>query len=227
MSIGPWRVRSCLFFKNPPSRWSVFMPPPVVNVLEHAALVSVKAADTVAFERNVAQLQGYYAASDSPLKYEILGLNLVRLLASNKIAEFHTELELIPPAHRASDRFIQYPVAMEQYMMEGSFHKVIVSADKAPSASFNLFVKMLGETVRVQIAECISSAYGTLNPKEAAELLMISDPKVLVEYESQFDWQKGTNGNYVFSDKSVDMRVPKRQVMAQTLALAEELERII
>jgi 26S proteasome regulatory subunit N12 len=201
-------------------------PSSLGNVLEHAALVSVKAADIPGFERNVAQLQGYYGVSESALKYEILGLNLVRLLAANKIAEFHTELELIPIAKRG-EKFIQYPMAMEQYMMEGAFHKVISSANQAPSPSYGLFVKMLGETVRVQIAECISHAYKSLSPQETAELLMLANANELAQFESQFDWEKDGKGNYVFGKGNVEVRVPKAQVMAQTLALAEELERIV
>ncbi|KAF3778115.1 hypothetical protein EJ110_NYTH44184 [Nymphaea thermarum] len=34
--------------------------------------------------------------SPSPQEYQILGLNLLRLLVQNRIAEFHTELELLP-----------------------------------------------------------------------------------------------------------------------------------
>lgn len=32
----------------------------------------------------------------SPQEYHLVGLNLLRLLVENRIAEFHTELELIP-----------------------------------------------------------------------------------------------------------------------------------
>ncbi len=36
----------------------------------------------------------------SPREPELLGLNLLRLLVANRIAEFHTELELISPEVR-------------------------------------------------------------------------------------------------------------------------------
>ena len=75
------------------------------EILEHGALLSIKTMDIPAFERYVAQLKIYYtdcAASlpESPKQYPILGLNLLRLLAQNRIAEFHTELELIPVARQ-------------------------------------------------------------------------------------------------------------------------------
>jgi 26S proteasome regulatory subunit N12 len=71
-----------------------------VGVLEHGALLAVRARDLAGFERHVAQLQQLYALLESPLKYELLGLNLLRLLAVDRLAEFHTELELIPQNKR-------------------------------------------------------------------------------------------------------------------------------
>jgi 26S proteasome regulatory subunit N12 len=43
----------------------------------------------------------------------ILGLNLIHLLAKNKLDEFHTELELIP-LEQHTDLFIKHPIQLEQ-----------------------------------------------------------------------------------------------------------------
>lgn len=60
----------------------------------------------------------------SPEEYPILGLNLMRLLAENRIAEFHTELELLPL--RALDHpCIKYAVELEQSFMEGAYNRLI------------------------------------------------------------------------------------------------------
>ena len=68
----------------------------MVQILHHHS----QSTHTTGFERNVTQLQQLYAVAESAQKYEILGLNLLRLLAVDKMAEFHTELELIPQAKR-------------------------------------------------------------------------------------------------------------------------------
>lgn len=197
-------------------------------MLEYAALLAVKSQDIQSFERSLLQLQSYYSGPEpSRLKHEIQGLNLLRLLATGKISEFHTELELIPMGVRTSDMFIQYPVAMEQYMMEGAYHKVIQSIQKVPSPYYSFFAQLLGEAVRTQIAECIGRAYARLSFKEVAELLMVKDEKDLVQYEKQFDWIRNANGGYDFAKAAAEARVPKEQIMTQTLALAEELERIV
>lgn len=198
------------------------------SVLEYAALTCVRANDFAGFERNVAQLQSYALdPQESKVKYEIIGINLLRLLALDKLAEFHTELELIPVAKR-SDPFVQYPVTLEQQMMEGAFHKVIKSLKSGlPSQYFGPFAARLSETVRLQIAECLSRAYSTLSLKQAAELLLVSEQE-LPQFEKHCGWVRTADGGaYDFAQKRTEARVPKQQIMSQTLALAHEVERII
>ena len=48
----------------------------------------------------------------------ILGLHLLFLLSQSRMAEFHTELELIP-LEMHTNIFIKHPVRLEQYLMEG------------------------------------------------------------------------------------------------------------
>lgn len=64
---------------------------------------------------------------DSDYKNELLGLNLLFLLSQNRVAEFHTELELLPPELIQSDPYIRHPLALEQYLMEGSYNKIFLA----------------------------------------------------------------------------------------------------
>lgn len=94
------------------------------DVLEHAVFLGIKQEDETIFERNYAQLKTLYAVTryecccyhhtitpsasltpskplgPSPREMLLVGLNMMRLLVQNRIAEFHTELELIPPEAR-------------------------------------------------------------------------------------------------------------------------------
>lgn len=84
------------------------------EILEHGALLSIKTMDIPSFERYVAQLKVYYTdcaahLPESQRQFPILGLNLLRLLAQNRIAEFHTELEQIPMALQHSNVYIKFP----------------------------------------------------------------------------------------------------------------------
>merc|ERR1712060_729084 len=70
--------------------------------LEQAVLFFVQTRNETDFERNFLQLNTYYTGTKDlvpPSEQELLirGLNLLRLLVQNRIAEFHTELETLAP----------------------------------------------------------------------------------------------------------------------------------
>lgn len=67
---------------------------------------------------------------ESNNKYKILGLNLLFLLSQNRVADFHTELELLPAEIIQKNIFIRYPLALEQYIMEGRYNKIFVAKVK-------------------------------------------------------------------------------------------------
>jgi len=81
----------------------------------------------------------------SSYQYQILGLNLLRLLALNRIAEFHTELELIP-LDKHDNIYIKHPIQLEQYIMEGSYNKVFSAAKDLPAPSYSFFIEYLMDT---------------------------------------------------------------------------------
>lgn len=52
----------------------------------------------------------------------VRGLNLLFLLVENRLAEFHSELELMGDAERASE-CVMFPVRLEQFLMVGSYNQ--------------------------------------------------------------------------------------------------------
>lgn len=122
----------------------------------------------------------------SQRQYPILGLNLLRLLAQNRTAEFHTELELIPPVLHDSNIYIKYPTQLEQYIMEGSFNKVLnARADGLYSHEGEYFMGMLTETVREEMANCSEKAYKTMSAEHACSMLMLPSLPELTAYAEQ------------------------------------------
>ena len=84
----------------------------------------------------------------SERQYPILGLNLLRLLAQNRIAEFHTELELLPTAVRDASAYIKFPAQLEQHIMEGSYNRVLSAKQEGMYAQEGMyFMDMLVDTV--------------------------------------------------------------------------------
>jgi len=110
--------------------------------------------DIPAFERYIAQLKPYYldyskqgnekynftclkikfakilafrtGLVESAYKYQLLGLNLLYLLSQNRVSEFHTELELLPP-DQIHNVYIKHPLSIEQYLMEGRYNRVKIN----------------------------------------------------------------------------------------------------
>lgn len=88
--------------------------------------------------------------SSSPRESPLQGLNLLRLLTQNRIAEFHTTLEGLP-ASSLVDPYIQHPVNLERWLMEGSYSKVW-NARSAPlpgyEQEYGFFLESLMSTIR-------------------------------------------------------------------------------
>lgn len=79
--------------------------------------------------------------------FPLLGLNLLRLLAQNNIAEFHTELESLE-LDQLSNIYIKHPIQVEQCLMEGSYNKVWNSRSNVPAEDYAFFIDILMGTIR-------------------------------------------------------------------------------
>ena len=77
------------------------------------------------------------------LRNQLLGLNLLRLLAQNRVAEFHTELERLPANEIDNNVYIRHPVSLEQNIMEGSYNKDLLAKGNVPAESYNFFIDIL------------------------------------------------------------------------------------
>jgi len=232
------------------------------EILEHGALLSIKTMDIPSFERYVAQLKVYYTdyaahLPESQRQFPILGLNLLRLLAQNRIAEFHTELEQIPMALQHSNVYIKFPAQvpsprigraphpaqapslhtdlpptpmpqLEQHIMEGSYNKVLSAKQDGLYAKEGMFfMDMLVDTVRDEIAECSEKAYASIALKDLQTLLMLGSEAELREFAETRGWAT-QNGNVTFSGSSEKVaQLPASKMIQQTLSYAKELERIV
>jgi len=205
------------------------------EILEHGALLSIRAMDIPAFERYVAQLKVYYSDAatlpPSQRQFPILGLNLLRLLAQNRIAEFHTELELIPMELQHANIYIKYPAQLEQHIMEGSYAKVLSAKSDGLFAQEGMyFMDMLVDTVREEIAECSEKAYAKISASELQSLLMLTSQPALVEFVEQRGWSlEGSTVTFakMEAEEPTSQKLPSSQLIQETLSYAKELERIV
>jgi 26S proteasome regulatory subunit N12 len=203
----------------------------VRETLEYATLLAAKTKDLSSFERHVNQVKSYYGRSDvdrSSREYLILGLNLLRLLAENRIGEFHTELELIPVKEH-NNMYIKQPIDMELYLMEGSYNKLRAARDKVPAQEYLVFMDILMETVRKEIADCAEKAYKQLKVTAAQKLLFLDSDSAVTNYALSRGWT--VSGNYIqfggTDGKEHTNAESANEVIARTLTYAKEMERII
>ncbi|WAR18510.1 PSMD8-like protein [Mya arenaria] len=166
---------------------------------------------------------------ESTYKYQLLGLNLLCLLAQNRVAEFHTELELLPVKELQNNIYIKHPVSMEQYLMEGSYNKVFLARGNVPADNYNFFIDILLNTIRNEIAGCIEKAYEKIALNEAARMLFYDSVKQMKEYAQQRKWDLKTDGFFYFAqeEKDTDDVIPAKTLAEQTIMYARELEMIV
>jgi hypothetical protein len=94
----------------------------------------------------------------------LTGLNLLRLLSQNRIAEFHTELELLPPSSLDTPT-VRHAVHVEQWLMEGAYNQARPLCAHAAAQSTHthrdrhisaiLFPLCLCVCVRVCVCACV------------------------------------------------------------------------
>lgn len=205
------------------------------HVLESATILGIQCEDAASFERNMLQLKVYYNRKDmdmspSPLQLPLLGARLLQLLVENRMAEFHNEMELIPEQSR-SDPNVAFGLKLEQYLMEGSYNKVLEARVNVPNPLFKFFLVQLLRTVRENISECAEMAYQCLEVNDAQKMLMFESPTELNEYmqtqkpewtvRDGYIWFKAPERSLGASD------IPSLKLVGETLAYATELDRIV
>jgi 26S proteasome regulatory subunit N12 len=205
------------------------------DVLEIGAEYSVAIKNIQSFERYVSQLKCYYydyknMIPESQNKYKLLGLNLLFLLSQNRVAEFHTELELLPSEIIQSNKFIQYPLSLEQCLMEGRYNKLFKAKADAPAECYNFFVDILLDTVRNEIGACLERAYEKISIPEAGKRLNLSSKEEVGKFAQKRDWKLGGDGFYHFIDQSVPKAkepIPSVELAEMAITYARELEMIV
>ena len=139
-------------------------------VLEQGALTSIRLKDTDSFTRYYQQLQPFYSlpaerwsrAVKPSNQSKVTGLYLLLLLSVGDYAGFHTVLEGLEmssgKAQIEKEEFIQYPVRLEQALMEGSYDKVWgeTKGERVPSDEFGVFSEVCRQDCHVRLYSTVT-----------------------------------------------------------------------
>jgi len=171
---------------------------------------------------------------DSQKMYTVLGLYLLYLLAYNKIAEYHTEIELIPVHEQHNNVFIKVPVSLEQHFVEGSYAKILGQKRQAvPHEAYQFFVDKFLDAIRYEIARSAEKAYQSLRIADTFKLFMIQSEAELRTFISSNDGKEGVNwrieGDRLhFVKQHADQKeIPSSKMIGLCLDYATELNRIV
>ena len=119
------------------------------------------------------------------MEYTLVGLNLLRLLSQNRIAEFHTELEIISPQAQETV-YVKEAIMLEQWLMEGAYNKIIEARTKASNIEYaSHFLDDLIITVKEELAACSSRAYKSLSTADAKRIMMLDSDADLKELATE------------------------------------------
>ncbi|KAF2134665.1 hypothetical protein P153DRAFT_419312 [Dothidotthia symphoricarpi CBS 119687] len=215
------------------------------ETLELGAIISIRLKDTVSFTRYFQQLQPFYSLPESALPRhggnasKVTGLYLLLLLSDGDYAGFHTLLETLEVAAAQEkrrlddDAFVQYPIRLEQALMEGSYDKVWaeLKGERVPSEEFGIFSEILIGTIRKEIASCSERAYPSIPIADAKSLLFLDSEGSVVSFAKELGWVV-KDGRIYFPQQeddyqTKDILVTSDQVIENTLGYARELETIV
>merc|ERR1711862_605915 len=206
------------------------------EVFEIGAQYCVATKDAPSFERYMSMLKSIYTDQSKTLPessrmYELLGLNLLFLLSQNRLSDFHTELELLPPEILLGNPYIENPVQLEQFIMEGKYNKVIDTRYNVPAESYKFFIDVLLVTIREEIASCMEKAYADIDVEECRKMLHLEKGE-LDKFVSDRNWsvdKKSKKIQFLHQEKkpSQEMEVPSRELAAMAISYAKEMEKIV
>lgn len=83
----------------------------------------------------------------------------------------------MPSKEIQNNIYIKHPIALEQYLMEGSYNKVFLARFNVPAESYLFFIDILLDTIRVEIASCIEASFHTITLPQATKILFYENQK--------------------------------------------------
>ncbi|KAJ1720179.1 regulatory particle non-ATPase [Coemansia erecta] len=195
---------------------------------------SIKTGDIAGFERYLAQLEGFYfdnklGLAESTVMYPLIGLNLLRMLSENLIADFHTSLERIDLGQLQNNQFIVHPVKLEQALMEGSYKKVWQARAEVPTPEYLFFMDILMSTIRNEVASCVEKSYTSLPFSDAKSVLFFSSLDELLKFANEHRWTVSPSEKRITFPSAAEnpRQFQGENIMKQSLLYAQELERIV
>ncbi|KAF2664635.1 hypothetical protein BT63DRAFT_406684 [Microthyrium microscopicum] len=213
------------------------------ETLELGALLAIRQRAHDTFTRYFQQLQPFYALPESVLPAagghasKITGLYLLQLLSQSDYLSFHMLLETLESEGggvRMGDKEVQYPVRLEQALMEGSYDRVWgeTKGSGVPDDEFRMFSEVLIPSIRHEIASCSERAYASVPMANAKNLFFLDSEGAVAQFAKERGWSIQDGRIYFPNQEELtagdkDIMSTSGTVIENTLGYARELETIV
>merc|ERR1712029_207928 len=119
------------------------------------------------------------------------------------------------------------PIKLEQFIMEGSYNKVLLLRENVPADSYRFFFDILLVTVRNEIASCLEKAYKDISCSDAARMLSIPAGE-MTQYAKTRSWEVvGNRLRYKQDNTQEENGVPSLELANMAITYAREMEQIV
>ncbi|KAL4002546.1 COP9 signalosome subunit CSN8 family protein [Acanthocheilonema viteae] len=207
------------------------------DVLEIDALCAILRCDLNSFREAITILISFYnsygSSEEWPNKWLMIGLDLMFLLATSQHTQFHMLLEQIDQDIQQKNPYIKTPVTLEQSLIEGAYHKIMLAEKNIPSPYYALFIRISMDTVRDEIASCMERAFIKISQRDAARLLLFDDINEMTPFAAKRGWKSSMYGRgvmYVFDhaqETHAEPQLDTERIVKQTIYYAKQLEMIV
>ncbi|VDP12958.1 unnamed protein product [Onchocerca flexuosa] len=207
------------------------------DVFEIDALCAILKSDLGSFREAITVLINFYnsygLSDEWPNKWLMIGLDLMFLLATNQHIQFHMLLEQIDQDIQQKNPYIETPVKLEQSLIEGAYHKIMLTEKNIPSPYYALFMRISMDTVRDEIASCMERAFLKVSQRDAARLLLFNDVNKMISFVEKRGWKSsmcGRDVTYVFDEAHqtcAEPRIDTKRITKQAIFYAKQLEMIV
>lgn len=169
------------------------------------------------FDRTFIQLKQYYlietVAKASKQRHHLMGLYLMYLLTENRLGDFHVEIELLS-FDDLEDKYIKFPMTIEQLMMEGSYGEIIKLKSDQPNKTYSALMNKMEETVRNEIAASLECVHDEIPLKDALQKLNLNNADTLKQYAKTNDLK------WTVDEKTNTLHFAPTEVKAQKIDAA-------
>lgn len=224
-------VKKCLVLEEALKSHKVYQ-----DILEMACFWAAHSRDGVSFERYFNQLSSviYFAVGQhfkditGNRKWTLIGLQLLNLLITGRVSDFYILVEHLPEDCLLVNPFIQFPLKLEQFLIEGTYHRILSARSDVPAPEYAWFIDGLSESIRNDILLCTEASMSSLSSQRLASLFLANGKTDLNAIINERGWSLAANDVVHFNKRNEkDVTFAPNVQVSRVLEYSRHIEQMI